>query len=308
MANYDETNAADDAGAAAEARNIKLAFDRKDIKAWLTRLEIRLEFAGVKSQWLKRLCLENILPEDVAHTCKEYFCKPQTDAGTHIYKDCKNRLLEVYGSKPEEDFLKADNYVMAGLPSQAAKDLRDMMCQNATKLETCCCSVGVGARWRNLLPPEVKAQVAGMPLKKKTEFEAAIKKADEVFQAVKVNQPVSAVAVKKPATAGAKSKKPVDLDTSADAPALDQMAHLADQIAAFNKNYQKSKNSGGASRGAQQKRGPAGKPQARGRAPKPHPDGPPEEACDIHWRFGRSAYYCLSPSTCPWHDIKSVPK
>ena len=128
MVDYDIDNKDDEPGAAGEARNIKLAFDRKDIKAWLTRLEIRLEFAGVRSQWLKRLCLENILPEDIAHACKDLFCLAKTEAGDEIYKQCKTRLLTVFGPKPEEDYLKAQSLVMTGLPSLAAKELRNLMC------------------------------------------------------------------------------------------------------------------------------------------------------------------------------------
>ena len=57
MANYDVADAEDLKDAALEARAVKVTFDRKDVKAWFQRLEIRLEFAGVRSQWLKRCAL-----------------------------------------------------------------------------------------------------------------------------------------------------------------------------------------------------------------------------------------------------------
>ena len=169
-----------------------------------------------------------------------------------------------------------------------------------------------------MLPPTVKAAVAGMPLKTAEEFEATIKKADEVYQAIKTKDSVAALAASAPKakpTSAAQSvpKKKADLDTSADAPALDQMAHLAEQIAAFNKKYQPKKtgNSGGnSSRGTQQKRGNgrggAGQYRPRGRG-NPHPDGPPDNCYNIHCQFGRNAYYCLSPSTCPWAEYKGTP-
>ena len=90
MVDYDVDDQPDDTDAQKEARNIKIAFDRQDVKAWLTRFEIRLEFAGVKTQWLKRLCLENVLPEDIASSCKDYFCKPKTECTgdlKNIYKE-----------------------------------------------------------------------------------------------------------------------------------------------------------------------------------------------------------------------------
>lgn len=133
--NYDMADEEDVKDAAAEARSIKLSFDRKDVKSWLQRLEIRLEFAGVRSQWLKRLCLENILPEDVAHHCKDYFCRPKTECTgdlKNIYKLCKDKIMEIYGPKPEETFKKALNIVLTGLPSEAAKDIRDAVCQSPT--------------------------------------------------------------------------------------------------------------------------------------------------------------------------------
>ena len=50
MTDYDIADAEDCKDAQQEARSIKLAFDRQDVKAWLTRFEIRLEFAGVGSR------------------------------------------------------------------------------------------------------------------------------------------------------------------------------------------------------------------------------------------------------------------
>ena len=211
----------------------------------------------------------------------------------------------MYGPKPEEDYFKAVNFVLTGLPSDAAKDLRSLICDKNPSLKECCCAKSVGAKWRSILPPTVRAAVANMDLK--TDFDKTVKHADYVFNAIKAAQPVALIAPSKPPTAGAAaaSALPADLDTSADAPALDQVASLASEIAAFNKNFKsmKKQNQKGASngRGAQQKRGGGQeKPKSRsGRADR-HPDGPPENACPIHWKHGRSAFYCLTPSTCPW--------
>ena len=35
----------------------------------------------------------------------------------------------------------------------------------------------------------------------------------------------------------------------------------------------------------------------------PHPDGPPDSACYLHWRFGKSAFTCKKKSTCPWKNF-----
>ena len=46
----------------------------------------------------------------------------------------------------------------------------------------------------------------------------------------------------------------------------------------------------------------AKKPKQRDRG-HPHPDGPPETACYLHWKFGRSAYTCKKKGSCPWRDF-----
>ena len=306
MTDYDVADETDLKDAALEARSIQLKFDRKDIKAWLQRLEIRLEFVGVKSQWLKRLCLENVLPEDIAHCCNEYFVKTKTNAGAHIYKDCKVRLLKVHGPKPEEDVKKALGYVLTGPPSEGAKDLAQLICTKDKKLTDCCCAKTVGALWRELLHPTVRAAVAGLDLK--TQFDQVVEKADQVQDTIKTAPAVAATTAT--GTRPKTTQKPADLDTSADAPALDQNPTLVEQVAALNKQVKALKKpfKGKGGRGAQQNRGgAAGRPQPR-RGTNPHPDGPPDNACDIHWRFGRSAFYCLAPSQCPWSHITNPQK
>ena len=64
----------------------------------------------------------------------------------------------------------------------------------------------------------------------------------------------------------------LDFDTSADAPAL--------QVAAFKPKPKKKSD----------------KP-ARD---KPHADGPPPEACNTHWKYGKAAFKCRKPEVCPW--------
>ena len=309
MTDYDVGDGVDGENANAESRTIKIEFDRKDVKGWFQRLEIRLEYAGVQSQWLKRLCLENILPQDVAHCCKDYFSLSKTEAsanGALVYKNCKTQIIKVFGPNPEEDYLKALKIVMAGPPSQAAKDMRDLMCQKKQKLQGCCCATAVAAKWKQILPTQVRASIAHMDMA--TDFENVLKNADLVYNATKNNIQVAAVTDSAPKKQKAKTAAKQDPDTSADAPAFDQINQLTQELAAFNKNFKKSKGGGqnqNPGRGAQQKRGGgqwrganqqgrggAGRPQGRG----PHPDGPPDNASLYHWRFGKSAWYCLAPT------------
>ena len=85
----------------------------------------------------------------------------------------------------------------------------------------------------------------------------------------------------------------VDFDTSADEPAL--------QIAA----------AGPSGKGRQQPRKPpprgnGGLAQGQGKPPpkgNPHPDGPPPGACNTHYKYGRSAFKCRKPDSCPWASL-----
>ena len=304
MVDFAIQDEADDEKAQQEARAIKLDFDRRDIKAWLHRLEVRLEWAGVKSQWLKRLCLENMLPQDVANACNDLFglTKSELTGAKDIYNQCKKRLIKVHGPKPKEDFRKALTIVLTGLPSEAAKEIRALVCEKKPPLKDCCCATQVGAIWESILPEQVKASVAGMDLK--NEFDSVIQKADDVYLSVNGGATVKTVAAAKLTTgagAGAKPTKTVatkaDLDTSADQSAFDQMNQLTAQLAAFNKNFKK----GGKQRGKGGNRG--------GGAGRDGPkETPPPDACAIHKRHGKDAYYCLEPSSCPWKDYKAQPK
>ena len=87
----------------------------------------------------------------------------------------------LHGPKPEEDFLKAKDMVLAGLPSDTAKRIQDLICQRPKKLSNCCCHVAVGALWRGLLPPAGKAAVAGMDLERS--FDEIVRHADDVYKA-----------------------------------------------------------------------------------------------------------------------------
>ena len=48
-----------------------------------------------------------------------------------------------------------------------------------------------------------------------------------------------------------------------------------------------------------QYRGTRGYRQSRGAA-RVHPDGAPSNACSQHRQYGKQAYYCREPLSCPW--------
>ena len=57
MTNFDVENGDDDAGAIANARDVKLPFNKNDIKLWFSLIESKMQFAGLKAQWSKRQVL-----------------------------------------------------------------------------------------------------------------------------------------------------------------------------------------------------------------------------------------------------------
>ena len=317
MTNFEDENGTDANDAQQKMSQVKLEFDRKNIKKWIKRLEIRLEFCGVKSQWLKRVCLENMLPATYCECIGELFEKEKSEAGETIYKECKTQLLKVHGPRAEDDFGKAQTMVLTGLPSDAAKKLKELICQKTHKLDECCGATAISKLWRDMLPRDVKNAVANLDLT--TQWELAMTTSDAVYRANTSNTaatPVAAVTTAvNNAAAALNNATPADLDTSADTPAFQAVNQLAIDLAAFSKSF-KTKSQGrgannsnrGNGRGNRQNRGAAGKPQPKQQTPQsttsgPHPDGPPDNACPIHYKHGRGAYFCAARSTCPWKDI-----
>ena len=101
---------------------------------------------GVKSQWLKRVVLENLLPADIAASCNDLFGlrKSEWPNDQLPYYECKKKLLKTHGPQPEDDFGKAIKMTLVGLPSDTAKRIRDLMCPGQPKFKNVC-QFGQGA-------------------------------------------------------------------------------------------------------------------------------------------------------------------
>ena len=69
--NYDMKDEVDEKDAHSKVSNLKLDFDRTDIKFWFQQLEMHLSTAGVKAQWTKRLLLHKQLPADIIGEVKD---------------------------------------------------------------------------------------------------------------------------------------------------------------------------------------------------------------------------------------------
>merc|ERR1712173_54765 len=159
---------------------IKVPYDPKDPVYWFRRLEIQMELRSIKSQFWKRIVLEANLPADINETIKDLLIKEKNSEGAAtVYKDCKARLLKIFGPKPEHDVTLAMGLVMTGLPSQAAKRVKELVCKRNFD---CCCPAIVGKIWRDMLPKDVRLAVASYDLAK--QWDEALDRADDVYNAL----------------------------------------------------------------------------------------------------------------------------
>ena len=64
MVNYNQQNQADEESTFSNARDVRLPFNKHDVKLWFSLLESKMQFAGLKKQWSKRQVLvQHISPE-----------------------------------------------------------------------------------------------------------------------------------------------------------------------------------------------------------------------------------------------------
>ena len=154
-------------------------------------------------------------------------------------------------------------------------------------MQNCCCAKAVSSIWRDLLPTEVRSAIATMDLK--THYQSTLDAADAVWNATRTKSIATVTVATAAATDKAQSDDPQD-------------------VAAFRPRNQRGRGSTSRGpRGAQSNGSRRGQPQHQrrplpARKPHPHPDGPPPDACNIHWNHGKSAFNCLDRINCPWRE------
>ena len=150
---------------------------------------MQMGICGVKSQWMKRIVLQRLLPKKVAKNVKGLLSKSKTEAGNTIYKDIKDRLLQIMGPKEQDLYRKASSLVMVDTPSQLARSMVDLLCKCGPNslLNGCCGETIISGMWRDKLPDPVRAAVASLKLSG-TNFETTIRNADDVFLALNASK------------------------------------------------------------------------------------------------------------------------
>ena len=122
MVNYDTENGADPENILTKVSHIKQEFDRKNLEFWFFDLETKMEFAGVHSQFLKPQLLMINLPANIKQEIKPQLRVRKDSPGVATaYLTAKNRLMQLFGPKPEHDYDTASKLVLTATPSALAK-------------------------------------------------------------------------------------------------------------------------------------------------------------------------------------------
>ena len=287
--NVDEENGQDGEKAADTARAIKLEFDPSDIRFWFSQLEDEMTMASVKSQWLKKTVLQRNLPVKQKEDVKAYLTLQKAEAGDQIYLDIKTELIRIYAPKPADSYRKALTRTMTGLPSQLGYQIINDICKKPSKLNGCCCAGAALALWSIQLPISVRTHISQKEFTKDT-YKSVFQDADKVFLASK-QVAVSAIQV-----------AAASLDETL--PAFSEQNQPAPEIAALAK---KAKGSGGGGNNGGGKKNKPPKKSNRGQKHSSVPEDQADKMCDRHFRHGAGAWYCLTPSSCPWKN-KCSPK
>ena len=298
MADFETENGIDGEKAVSQINTIQCPFDKSDIEYWFSELELQLTLIEVKSQWLKRLAVQRFLPVEIREEVKDLLRLKQTEAGNDIYKRIKAELVELFGSKPEDAYLRAKNRVMTGKPSQLGKALISDICTKKKKLDGCCCSRIVWGMYRESLPVVVRNHVAEMEFNKDT-YQSVFKKCDQVFVSNQ-NHPVQGAAV------AATSVKPVqnqslEAEVAAVRPPKKNKNQNQSGSGGTKSQPPKNQNSGGQQQGGSQQQGHKGPRHATAK-------GDSDKLCKIHYRWGNNGTYCAAPWKCPMKDVFRAPQ
>ena len=299
MAEFDTINGTDSATAMENLKSVQCPFELSDIEYWFTEFELQLTLIDVQSQWLKRLALQRFLPPEIRQEVKTLFKLSKADAGNDIYKKCKTELIELFGAKQEDCYIRAKNRVMTGKPSQLGKALMDDLCKKSRKLDGCCCADIIWGMYREQLPITVRNHIAELSFNKDT-YKQVFTTSDKVHASNQSTQPVRAT------TLAAVSHQP----------AQNSAAEVAAVTGARNKNQRNNKGGGG---GAQKPNNTAN-PQTQTQ-PKTQPETKPnkgtrhatakgadDKLCRIHFKWGINGSYCAAPWKCPMKDIFKAPQ
>ena len=217
------------------------------------------------------------------------------NAGTDIYKRIKTELLDLFGKKPEDAYIRAKNRVMTGKPSQLGKAILEDLCDKPSKLDGCCCKKVTWGMFREALPVVVRNHLAEMPFNKDT-YKEVFTKADQVFDSNKTSSDQSTQQV-----AAASVAAPTSSSTEVAAVQRNgQSRRNKGQNGQRNKNGQQSGGQQGGQQNKEQKGGQKNQTQ------KPLLND--ENLCRIHAKWKNDANFCAAPWGCKMKNVYKAPQ
>ena len=304
---FEDEDGIDEAGAHKEACNRveKVNWDPKDLPFTFGQIERKTAAAGVKKNFTKFQVLSEVLPKEVCDEVKSLLRKDEADfPDKNAYKLLKNEVLRIFGPRPEDPIERALGRVMTGKPSQLARALADDICKK--ELDCQCCPAVVATLWKRHLPSNVRAGIASSVLKKDT-FDAIVKLADDIH-ASSAPSAYSVAAVRTAPEALDETQPGLQYPVDAEVNAIRNGRGRGNQGGRGGRGGRGNRGNRGG-RGGGQSQNQNQQNQASGGGPKhkgtKHPDLPAGEwnGCSMHFRWGRSAFFCSEPGTCPWKNV-----
>ena len=310
--NFEDENGVDTAGAMESAtRTIQhLAWDDTDLLFYFQQLEAKMAATGVKKQYTKFQILSTFLPKRVQDQVKPLLRMKESEfTNNNAYRKLKDEVLRIFGPRPEQAVERALNRVMTGRPSDLARELVNDICEH--QLDGCCCPKIILALWRRHLPSYVKARIAGHAFNKDT-YNEILQLADNTFESTAPpSGQVAAIAAVQ--TSQLDETQPTIPYATPEVAAVSRGGRGGRGGRGFRGGGRGRGNRGGwrggggnqNNQGGGQNNSQGGNQQTPGfRGPK-HPDLPAGtwSGCQMHHRWGRGAFFCSDPLSCPWKDV-----
>ena len=133
MANFEDEDGKDDAGALKEAcaRLERHDWDQDDLLFWFGQAEIKMTAVGVKKQFTKLQAVSCGLPKHVLEAVKPILRKQENEfENRDTYKQLKKEVLRIFGPKKEAAIEKALSRTLTDLPSTLARQLMNDICKH----------------------------------------------------------------------------------------------------------------------------------------------------------------------------------
>ena len=292
--NFDQEDGTDGEKALDNLRTIHCPYNKEDVDFWFYQLEDQLTLIEVKSQWTKKVALSRFLPIEVQNEVKSLFKIQKANAGNNLYFRIKKEILDLYGSKPEENFARAESRVLTGKPSQLGKLLIEDLCPGDVKLQGCHCNGTVWGMFRKQLPIAIRNHIADMPFTFDT-YKEVFTKADQIYDSNKSAEPLpqrQIAAVTTPA------------------------ANSSSEVAAIQRNQNSQRNRGkNKGQNTQTQNQGQNKNQRQNQAAQGQTGQKPSKSlinedghCKIHAKWKSNANFCAAPWGCKMKDIYKAPQ